>query len=70
VVPIDTPVIIPDVRPTVAIVRSLLLQVPPDNVPLLNVTEWPVHTELAPVSGKEAGSTVKVTVALQPVLSV
>jgi len=56
-----TPVNIPDKEPTVAIDVVLLLHTPPD-VPSVNVSVAPVHTEEGTVIGPGAVVTVTVFV--------
>lgn len=59
--PADTPVTIPELRPMVAIVVSLLLHVPPV-VPSVRVIVEPTHTRDGPVIGIGAERTVSVEV--------
>lgn len=59
-----TPVTIPVLAPTVAILILELVHVPP-GVLLLNVVVWPTHTVNTPVIG-EAALTVTALVAVQP----
>ena len=67
-VPADMPVTIPVLRPTVAIVVELLVQVPPMDGSL-NVVVAPMHIVAIPVIGGGGEVTVTVVVVAQPVLS-
>ena len=64
-VPPDTPVTTPEPDPIVATVVRLLVHVPPGEV-LLNVVVDPTHTEVVPVIGAGASTTVTVVVASVP----
>ena len=63
-VPPATPLIIPELPATVAIVASLVVHDPPD-VALLNVVVFPWHTPEAPSIGVGV-FTLTVIVAVQP----
>ena len=67
--PADTPVIIPEVDPAVAIVGSLLLHVP-QHVRSLSVAVVPGHTGTDPDIATGSGSTDTVVVMKQPVVGV
>jgi hypothetical protein len=68
-VPVDTPLTIPVVSPTVAIAVLPLLQVPPP-VPSASVVVAPVHTVVMPVIPAGDGYTVIAIAIVQPVGSV
>ena len=59
--PPATPVTIPEEEPTVAIVISPLLHVPPPETSD-NVMNWPTHTEFGPVIFAGNGLTVTTVV--------
>jgi hypothetical protein len=65
-VPAATPLTIPVAEPTVAVVTSLLLHVPP-LVLLVKFVVAPVHIVPVPVIAEGNALTVTVVVALQPV---
>ena len=64
-----TPVTLPELVPTVAIVVLSLVQVPPA-VASVNIVDNPKHTFVIPVIAEGKGYTLTVVVALQPVGSV
>ena len=66
-VPVATPVTIPELLPTVAIVPSLVVHVPRPPVRLARVVVLPVHTEVTPDIEPGAAFTPKVATALHPV---
>ena len=58
------PVAIPVVRPIVAIVTALLVQLPPP--PSVNRPVAPIHISVGPDIGEGNGSTVTVVTAIHP----
>jgi hypothetical protein len=64
-----TPLTTPVEEPTVAVVTSLLLHVPPDAASVKPVVK-PTHTVAMPVMAGGSAFTVTVVVAVQPVAKV
>ena len=65
-VPTETPDTIPVDEPTLAMVLSLLVHIPPE-VALFSVVEEPIHTIDEPVMAVGTAFTVTVAIAAQPV---